>query len=432
MFSNEISKENPSGAGPSYRFGDFALCPRDRLLTRTGERMPMPPKAFDALLCLVRNAEHLVSKKELMDTLWPATHVCEANLTNTIASLRKILGPEAIRTVSKHGYRFALPVQGVPGIAPDVYERFVRAKELTVQRSLDSMARARELYWFCLAEDPTFAPAWAWLGRCSWFLAKFSGNAPADLPLADAAFRRAFLIDPDLACAHQFYTHMEADTGQARRALTRLRQRIDTHPSEPESYAGLVQVLRFCGLLEESMEAHRRATSLDPTAVTSVAHTLFLSGDYAATIETYSGRTGYYLDAAAWAGLGEKSRAIELLRERLARTPLSEPIGGLMGSLLAVLEQRINDAVALMDKERDADDPEVQVYLARHCSFIGASDAAIRMLRRAAKSGFVCAPRTLQSDPWLAAVRGHPDFHSLLGEADRLVTEARALFCDPS
>jgi hypothetical protein len=32
-------------------------------------------------------------------------------------------------------------------------------------RSLESMARARDLFALCVAEDPTFAAAWAWLGR---------------------------------------------------------------------------------------------------------------------------------------------------------------------------------------------------------------------------------------------------------------------------
>jgi DNA-binding winged helix-turn-helix (wHTH) protein len=70
----------------------------------------MQPKAFDALLCLVRRADRLVSKQELVLILWPSVHVTEANLTNTIVSLRKIVGREAIRTASKHGYRFELAV----------------------------------------------------------------------------------------------------------------------------------------------------------------------------------------------------------------------------------------------------------------------------------------------------------------------------------
>jgi DNA-binding SARP family transcriptional activator len=142
---------------------------------------------FDGLLHLVRNAGHLVSKRELMDSLWPSTFVSEANLTNTIVGLRKVLGPDAIKTVSKYGYRFALPVQGEPGIVRETYEKFSRAKELVARKSLESMTQARELLWICLAEDPTFASAWAWLGRCCWFLGKFGRESRVDVELSDAA-----------------------------------------------------------------------------------------------------------------------------------------------------------------------------------------------------------------------------------------------------
>jgi DNA-binding winged helix-turn-helix (wHTH) protein len=423
----ENSKKNQRTTENSYRFGEFEFNPAERILSREGEAIALAPKAFDALLCLVRNAEHLVSKRDLMDTLWPSTFVSEANLTNTVVSLRKVLGQDAIRTVSKYGYRFVLPVQGEPGMAREIYEKFARAKELTVQRSLESMTRARELYWLCLADDPGFAPGWAWLGRCCWFLGKFSGNPSADIELADAAFRRAFLIDPDLACAHQFYTPMEADIGEARRALARLLSRLERNPGEPESFTGLVQVLRFCGLLRESVEAHERAMDLDPTVVTSVPHTLFLAGDYAASIETYSGRASYYLDAAAWAALGDKARASTLLRERLARMPLSELMKGLMASLLALLEERFDEAFNCMEAMKIPHEPEVLVYLARHYAYLGSPDSAIKTLKRAAQSGFVCAPETLRSDFWLRAARAHPEFGSLLTEAEGMVDLARPM-----
>jgi DNA-binding winged helix-turn-helix (wHTH) protein len=186
--SHGFSKENQSSPDAAYRFGDFELYPRDRLLKRAGIAVPLQPKAFDALLCLLRNAEHLVSKQELISVLWPSVHVSESNLTNIIVDLRKIVGRNAIRTVSKHGYRFELPVAGEPGVARPTYEKFARAKELAAQRSLESMCLARDLYWTCLAEDPSFAPAWAWLGRCCWFLDKFSGNSGENLELAYADF----------------------------------------------------------------------------------------------------------------------------------------------------------------------------------------------------------------------------------------------------
>jgi len=240
-----FSKKNQSSVDTAYRFADFELHPSDRLLKRAGVPVPLQPKAFDALLCLVRRAKHLVSKQELIHTLWPSVHVSESNLTNTIVSLRKIVGRDAICTVSKHGYRFELPVEGEPGVARTTYEKFARAKELTAQRSLESMCLARDLYWTCLAEDPSFAAAWAWLGRCCWFLDKFSSSSSANLELAHAAFQRAFALDPDLACAHQFYTFVQVDTGHADEAMSRILGRLERHPGEPESFTSLVQVFRF-------------------------------------------------------------------------------------------------------------------------------------------------------------------------------------------
>lgn len=231
-----FSKKNQSAVETAYRFGDFALYPSDRLLKRGTASIALQPKVFDALLRLVRGAEHMVSKQDLRQTLWPDVHVSERNLTNLIVSLRKILGPSAIKTVSKHGYRLELPVSGEPGVRRETYEKFIRARELTTQRSLERMLLARDLYWTCLAENPNFAPAWAWLGRCCWFLDKFAHSSAVLPELAEAAFQRAFVLDPDLASAHQFYTLLQVDLGRADEAMRRLFKRLKHHPTEAESF----------------------------------------------------------------------------------------------------------------------------------------------------------------------------------------------------
>ncbi len=105
--------------------------------------------------------------------------------------------------------------------------------------------------------------------------------------------------------------------------MTRLLERLEHHPGEPESFTSLVQVFRFRGMLSQSIEAHSRAAQLDPAIITSVAHTLFLSGEYASAIETYSGRAAYYLDAAAWAALGNrKTRHHPLARTARKDAPI--------------------------------------------------------------------------------------------------------------
>lgn len=425
-----FSKKKQSAVETAYRFGDFALYPRDRLLKRGAASIALQPKAFDALLCLVRGAEHMVSKQELRQTLWPEVHVSERNLTNLIVSLRKLLGADAIKTVSKHGYRLELPVSGEPGVRGETYEKFIRARELTAQRSLESMSLARDLYWTCLAENPNFAPAWAWLGRCCCFLDKFAHSSSAIRELAEAAFQRAFVLDPDLASAHQFYALLQGDLGRGDEAMRRLFERLERHPTEAESFSSLVQVLRFRGLLRESVTAHRRAIELDPAVTTSVAHTFFLAGQYKTAIEAYSGRYGYYLDAAAWAALDDRKHAIALLHERLSNTSFSKLITVLMASLLAILEGKTDEAESIMDEADASREPEILFYFARHYGYMGLLDSSIKALERAARSGFTCAPDTLKSDPWLLPLRKHRELGPLLSNADALIEKARSSFAE--
>ncbi len=423
-----FSNQNQSSVDSAYRFGKFELHPADRLLRRANRAVSLQPRAFDALLCLVRRGQHLVTKQELMSTLWPSVHVSEANLTNLIGALRKIVGRNTIRTVSKHGYRFDFPVLGEPGIRRSAYEKFLRAKELTAQRSLASMHLACNLYWTALAEEPGFAPAWAWLGRCCWFLDKFSSGSQASAELAQAALERAFALDHDLATAHQFYTFIEADTGRATQAISRLLGRLRAHPAEPETFTSLVQVLRFRGLLRQSIRAHQRAVELDPGIDTSVAHTYFLAADYPSAIESYKGRGAYYLDAAAWTMLGESKRAINLLRERLRTMSLSNLMHALLGSLLAMLQDKSDEAVRLMAAADTAHEPETLLYFARHYAHLGLAAPAVRGLRQAAQAGFVCAPETLQVDPWLSSLSKYRGFTAVLAESQSLIRQTESTF----
>ena len=71
---------------------------------------------FDTLLVLVENAGRLVTKQELLDTVWPETTVEENNLNHNVSVLRKALGERAtgqqyIETVPRVGYRFAAAVE---------------------------------------------------------------------------------------------------------------------------------------------------------------------------------------------------------------------------------------------------------------------------------------------------------------------------------
>jgi DNA-binding winged helix-turn-helix (wHTH) protein/TolB-like protein/Flp pilus assembly protein TadD len=102
--------------GSFYEFDEFRLEPAEQLLTRRGRAVPLPPKAFELLVLLVQYSGRLVSKDQIMLTVWAGSVVEEANLTVTISTIRKALGDreggtQHIETVSKKGYRFAAAVR---------------------------------------------------------------------------------------------------------------------------------------------------------------------------------------------------------------------------------------------------------------------------------------------------------------------------------
>jgi eukaryotic-like serine/threonine-protein kinase len=94
-----------------YHFGEFMLDPRRRTLSRAGSSVSLTPKAFDVLLFLVRNPNRLVTKEELLQSVWGDAFVEEGNLTQYISHLRKALGDNAedtrlIVTIARKGYQF--------------------------------------------------------------------------------------------------------------------------------------------------------------------------------------------------------------------------------------------------------------------------------------------------------------------------------------
>src|SRR5215831_42531 len=103
-----------NGHSPLYEFGHFRIDFGERLLLRNGEVVPLPPKAFDTLVLLVRNSGRALDKSALMKELWPDTFVEEANLAQHISLLRKALGESPtdryIETVPRRGYRFLAKV----------------------------------------------------------------------------------------------------------------------------------------------------------------------------------------------------------------------------------------------------------------------------------------------------------------------------------
>src|SRR6185369_8317783 len=107
-----MSEETPH----FYEFGSFRLDPKEKILSRENQPVPLRPKVFDTLQVFVEHAGRLLEKDELMQKIWKDQFVEESNLTFNIKVLRRVLNDDAhkplfIETVPRRGYRFIAEVK---------------------------------------------------------------------------------------------------------------------------------------------------------------------------------------------------------------------------------------------------------------------------------------------------------------------------------
>jgi len=114
--ANQFHQSSLRQSGPkSYQFGPFVLDTVQHALLKKGKSVALTPKTYDTLLLLVQNSGRMLSKEELMQTLWPDSFVEESNLTQQVSMIRRALGesatnPRYIATVPSRGYRFIAEV----------------------------------------------------------------------------------------------------------------------------------------------------------------------------------------------------------------------------------------------------------------------------------------------------------------------------------
>jgi len=308
---------------------------------------------------------------------------------------------------------------------PSAYDLYLRANEL--DRDRKNVLAALDLHEQCVAKDPSYAPAWARLGRARWLSDKYSAGSAEKLASADAALRRALELNPDLALAHQLYTPIQVDQGRALDALTRLLRRLHISRNEAELFAGLTHVCRYCGLLKASVAAHSEARRLDPAIQTSVVHTYLMLGDYQAALDI--SRENYSFDMpVSLAMLGRVSEAIQLLKEN--EPPPEFRIAKLYTrSFRTLLEGNREESIRTMDEllGESFRDPEGWYYQSRQLAYLSETDRALMAFSRTVDLGFFCYPAMVR-DSWFDPLRANPEFMQILDKARTLHQEALNAF----
>lgn len=102
-----------------FLFGGFCADAGERSLTYGAASVRITPKVFDVLVCFLRNPGKLVTKQQLLDTVWGDVAVEESALARAVCDLRRVLAQHDpslyIQTVAKFGYRFVASVEE-PGL----------------------------------------------------------------------------------------------------------------------------------------------------------------------------------------------------------------------------------------------------------------------------------------------------------------------------
>jgi serine/threonine protein kinase/tetratricopeptide (TPR) repeat protein len=306
------------------------------------------------------------------------------------------------------------------------YELYLRANELGRSWQFE-LSNAIAMYEQCLARDPSFAPAWARLGRVRWLKDKYTAASDEELRLANEAFQKAFALNPDLSLTHNLYTYLQVDQGQTIEALQRLLTRAQSRNTDAELFSGIAHICRYCGLLKAALAAHHEARRLDPQIPTTIDQTYLVLGEYQRALEVSGGDFGCAA-AFALASLGRIAEAIELLRSSEQSNP--PRFGKLfVVSLRALLEGKREESLEASRKLVQATfrDPEGLYQVSCQLSYWNQEAEALDVLSRAIEGGFFCHS-AMAREPWLDSLRGTKDFPKLLRIAEKRHHEAGEIF----
>ena len=274
--------------------------------------------------------------------------------------------------------------------------------------------------------DPTYAPAWSELGLHYYWDSQYSDGGEAAFQKSNTALGRARALDPNLITAAVQSIANRVERGELAKAYEDADDLVKRQPRSAFAHFALGYVLRYAGLLDESMRECETALSLDP------------------------GNFGLRSCSLAFAAMGNPERAIAFVsldagsdwyKRNIPRFLWSE--GKLAEARVAIHKLPANRNVpflsACSDLPLPAQSPSAELnrlaretepamlsnpdaenrYLfATEFAFCGQKDAAVRLLKSAI-DGRYCAYQGLQKDHLLVSLRGTPEYAQLLAAAKK-------------
>lgn len=292
-----------------YVFGPFRLDPTRGLLTYGSEVVPLPERLFSLLLALIEANGTVVSRRQLAMVLSPDEPLSEANLSQHVYMLRRILGERAkdrlyIMTAHNKGFRFACPVSIVVPSQDQVpvksidgrddplldggfeaFRHYSRGSYLLERRTAGALRTAIDYFTAALAVNTNYAPALVGLARAHAYLAEY-WYVPGSyaFPKAKDAVMRALQIEPSSGSAHAVLSNImlfcEWDWREAKREID---VAVRLNPDSIAVCTGAVWFYECTGANERALAEAQHALSVEPSSPglqILLGRVLTHSGDY--------------------------------------------------------------------------------------------------------------------------------------------------------
>ena len=304
------------------------------------------------------------------------------------------------------------------------YEYYLRGVDLY---SKSDFALAASMFEKSVELDPSYALAWAYLGRSHNASASFQFGGREDYAKAQNAFDKSVSLQPEQIEARIYIANFFTDTGRVEQAVPLLREALKTNPDHAEAHWELGYAYRFAGMLNESAAECELARRLDPGVKihSSALNTYLYLGQYdkfiaalpqsydAAFILFYRGFAEYYSNQRE-AAAKDFDRAYELdgslmqaqVGKALRYSIAEQPAKGL--EILQAAEDKI--------RARGVGDSEAIYKIAQAYAVLGDTASALRMLRLSIEDGFFAFPYFVR-DPLLDSLRHEPEFAKVMQEA---------------
>ncbi|HTW59683.1 MAG TPA: protein kinase [Terriglobales bacterium] len=266
--------------------------------------------------------------------------------------------------------------------------------------------------------DPTYAPAWEALGQRYYFDSTYGGGGEESFQKANAADERAVALDPNRVLAASSLITNRVERGDLGRAYDAATDLVRRRPQSADAHFALSYVLRYAGMLPESIDQCKAARQLDPGnfAFRSCAWSFLEMG------KTDQAMDFMQLDAgsewAAWVtpyiylAEGNLPEARNAAKNMAAASSYHR---SLMEACTAAQKPpdfakivRDNEASVMMEP-----DAEAWYHVGALMAACGQSEPALRLLKAAVQQNY-CAYSALLDDPLLKDLRKETAFDEVL------------------